>query len=39
MNADATVLELRRRAELMQQESVELSGVAQPNIAAYESGT
>ncbi|HRY08971.1 MAG: helix-turn-helix domain-containing protein [Actinobacteria bacterium] len=34
----ATVLELRRRAGLSQRELAELSGVAQPNIAAYESG-
>lgn len=39
MNARATVLELRRRAGLTQRELAELSGVAQPNIAAYESGT
>jgi predicted nucleotidyltransferase/DNA-binding XRE family transcriptional regulator len=32
------VLELRRRAGLSQQQLAERSGVAQPNIAAYESG-
>lgn len=39
MNTQATVLELRRRAGLSQRELAQLSGVAQPNIAAYESGT
>ncbi len=34
----ATVRELRRRAGLSQRELARLSGVAQPNIAAYESG-
>jgi len=38
MNTEATVLELRRRAGLSQRELARLSGVAQPNIAAYESG-
>lgn len=33
-----TVLELRRRAGLSQRELARLSGVAQPNIAAYETG-
>jgi predicted nucleotidyltransferase/DNA-binding XRE family transcriptional regulator len=32
------VLQLRRRAGLSQQQLAERSGVAQPNIAAYESG-
>jgi uncharacterized protein len=39
VNAEASVLELRRRAGLSQRELAQLSGVAQPNIAAYESGT
>ncbi len=34
-----SVAEIRRRAGLSQQELAELSGVAQPNIAAYEKGT
>lgn len=33
-----TIRELRRRAGLSQQQLAERSGVAQPNIAAYESG-
>lgn len=34
-----SVADLRRRAGLTQQELASLSGVAQPNIAAYEKGT
>ncbi len=36
--SEATVVELRRRAGLSQRELAQLSGVAQPNIAAYETG-
>lgn len=38
MDASAAVLELRQRAGLSQRELAQLSGVAQPNIAAYETG-
>lgn len=34
-----SVAEIRRRAGLTQQQLAELSGVAQPNLAAYEKGT
>ncbi len=34
-----SVIEIRRRAGLTQQQLADLSGVAQPNLAAYEKGT
>lgn len=34
-----SVLEIRRRAGLTQKQLADLSGVAQPNLAAYEKGT
>jgi predicted nucleotidyltransferase len=34
-----SVVEIRRQAGLTQQQLAELSGVAQPNLAAYEKGT
>lgn len=37
--SQSPVAEIRRRAGLTQQELASLSGVAQPNIAAYEKGT
>lgn len=39
MTPQSPVVEIRRRAGLTQKELAALSGVAQPNIAAYEKGT
>lgn len=39
MTPKSPVVEIRRRAGLTQKELAALSGVAQPNIAAYEKGT
>lgn len=39
MNTQSDVAQIRRRAGLTQKELADLSGVAQPNIAAYENGT
>lgn len=39
MDARPSVAQIRRRAGLTQQQLADLSGVAQPNIAAYEKGT
>lgn len=38
MDAEPSVAEIRLRAGLTQQQLADLSGVAQPNIAAYEKG-
>ena len=39
MDAKPSVAQIRRRAGLTQRQLADLSGVAQPNIAAYEKGT
>jgi predicted nucleotidyltransferase len=39
LDTGPSVAEVRRRAGLTQQQLADLSGVAQPNIAAYEKGT